>query len=117
VGAERERGTSFESLEDGLRNASPWYLFGPYLSERQWGTVREDYSSNGEAWGSLPHEWARSKAYRARPPSWASRASVRRLTCDELELAEEGMGQRHPTLLFCDNLLAHLRAEVRQPPR
>ena len=39
-------------------------LFGPYLSERQWGTVREDYSANGDAWAYFPHEHARSRAYR-----------------------------------------------------
>ncbi len=37
---------------------------GPYVSERQWGTVREDYSSDGEAWNYLPHDHARSRAYR-----------------------------------------------------
>ena len=41
-----------------------WRKFGPYLSERQWGTVREDYSPNGEAWQYLTHDHARSKAYR-----------------------------------------------------
>ncbi|WP_442914092.1 hypothetical protein [Kribbella sp. NBC_00359] len=41
-----------------------WYLWGPYLSERQWGTVREDYSADGEAWSYLPHDRARSRAYR-----------------------------------------------------
>jgi Mannosylglycerate hydrolase MGH1-like glycoside hydrolase domain len=41
-----------------------WKLWGPYLSERQWGTVREDYSSQGDAWGYFPHEMARSRAYR-----------------------------------------------------
>lgn len=41
-----------------------WYLWGPYLSERQWGTVREDYSADGEAWSYLPHDQARSRAYR-----------------------------------------------------
>ena len=41
-----------------------WSLWGPYLSERQWGTVREDYSPNGEAWSYLPHDHARSTAYR-----------------------------------------------------
>ncbi len=41
-----------------------WYLWGPYLSERQWGTVREDYSADGEAWSYLPHDHARSMAYR-----------------------------------------------------
>ena len=36
--------------EDGLSEANPWYEWGPYLSERAWGTVREDYSDNGDAW-------------------------------------------------------------------
>jgi Mannosylglycerate hydrolase MGH1-like glycoside hydrolase domain len=42
----------------------PWRKWGPYVSERAWGTVREDYSSNGDAWNYFPHELARSKAYR-----------------------------------------------------
>jgi len=41
-----------------------WKRWGPYLSERQWGTVREDYSTNGDAWNYLPHDHARSRAYR-----------------------------------------------------
>jgi hypothetical protein len=41
-----------------------WREWGPYLSERQWGTVREDYSEFGAAWDSFPHEHARSRAYR-----------------------------------------------------
>ena len=41
-----------------------WKRWGPYLSERQWGTVREDYSANGECWTYLPHDHARSRAYR-----------------------------------------------------
>ena len=41
-----------------------WKRWGPYLSERQWGTVREDYSANGDAWNYLPHDHARSRAYR-----------------------------------------------------
>src|SRR5213594_3455807 len=45
-------------------NIEPWRRFGPYLSERQWGTVREDYSPHGNAWGYLPHDHARSRAYR-----------------------------------------------------
>jgi hypothetical protein len=55
--AERERVA--ENARDGR-----WDLWGPYLSERQWGTVREDYSANGDAWNYLPHEHARSRAYR-----------------------------------------------------
>ncbi|TVP67399.1 MAG: glucosidase [Leptolyngbya sp. LCM1.Bin17] len=41
-----------------------WYKWGPYLSERQWGTVREDYSADGNAWDYFPHDQARSRAYR-----------------------------------------------------
>jgi hypothetical protein len=41
-----------------------WKRWGPYLSERQWGTVREDYSASGDCWGYLPHDHARSRAYR-----------------------------------------------------
>ena len=41
-----------------------WRKWGPYLSERQWGTVREDYSAHGNAWEYFPHEHARSRAYR-----------------------------------------------------
>jgi hypothetical protein len=41
-----------------------WDRWGPYLSDRQWGTVREDYSADGDAWGSFPHDHARSRAYR-----------------------------------------------------
>src|SRR5919202_1668396 len=41
-----------------------WKRWGPYLSERAWGTVREDYSADGEAWDSLPHDQARSRTYR-----------------------------------------------------
>jgi hypothetical protein len=55
---------------ENVRLATPfpegggWKAWGPYLSERQWGTVREDYSPHGDAWGYLPHDQARSRAYR-----------------------------------------------------
>jgi hypothetical protein len=45
-------------------NGTPWKKWGPYLSERQWGTVREDYSPNGDAWNFFTHDHARSRAYR-----------------------------------------------------
>jgi hypothetical protein len=51
-------------LDAANRGEAPWRLWGPYLSERQWGTVREDYSANGDAWNYLPHDHARSRAYR-----------------------------------------------------
>src|SRR5438045_9577267 len=43
---------------------APWRHWGPYLSERAWGTVREDYSATGEAWDFFPHDHARSRTYR-----------------------------------------------------
>src|SRR5512143_475707 len=49
--------------DDAIRKAN-WKRWGPYLSERQWGTVREDYSADGSAWEYFPHEHARSRAYR-----------------------------------------------------
>jgi hypothetical protein len=64
VSAESERVAGFGHLEDGLRQAGEWYQRGPYVSERQWSTVREDYSPGGEAWDYLPRDHARSRAYR-----------------------------------------------------
>jgi len=51
-------------LEEDATRKQNWKRWGPYLSERQWGTVREDYSANGDAWNYFPHEHARSRAYR-----------------------------------------------------
>ena len=51
-------------LEQSRRKEKHWKRWGPYLSERAWGTVREDYSANGTAWDSFPHDHARSRAYR-----------------------------------------------------
>ena len=56
MGAERDRVAEFGRLEDGLLSAGEWYRWGPYVSERQWGTVREDYSADGNAWDYLPHD-------------------------------------------------------------
>jgi len=50
-------------LED-TRHEQFWKLWGTYLSERQWGTVREDYSADGDPWNSFPHDHARSRTYR-----------------------------------------------------
>src|SRR5215510_4203583 len=51
-------------LEQTRTRAAPWKKWGPYLSERQWGTVREDYSESGNAWDYFSHDQARSRAYR-----------------------------------------------------
>ncbi|MFK8182212.1 MAG: glucosidase [Phormidesmis sp.] len=53
-----------QRLEAHSQKKADWKKWGPYLSERQWGTVREDYSPQGEAWDYFPHDQARSKAYR-----------------------------------------------------
>src|SRR5690349_4337285 len=57
-GAEQQR------LLEADSSGVPWRRWGPYLSERQWGTVREDYSAGGDAWAYLTHDQARSRAYR-----------------------------------------------------
>ena len=51
-------------LEEARQQKVPWKKWGPYLSERQWGTVREDYSEGGDAWNYFSHDQARSRAYR-----------------------------------------------------
>jgi hypothetical protein len=51
-------------LIDDTARTTYWKRWGPYLSDRQWGTVREDYSSDGNAWSFFPHDHARSRAYR-----------------------------------------------------
>jgi hypothetical protein len=53
-----------DRLEEAREGAVPWKHWGPYLSERQWGTVREDYSEGGDAWNYFSHDQARSRAYR-----------------------------------------------------
>jgi hypothetical protein len=51
-------------IAEMVAGTTRWDRWGPYLAERQWGTVREDYSANGDAWGSFTHDQARSRAYR-----------------------------------------------------
>ncbi|KAH8119223.1 Six-hairpin glycosidase-like protein [Phellopilus nigrolimitatus] len=65
----KELGTRYDGverhrLEQDEKKEHHWKRWGPYLSERQWATVREDYSSNGDAWSHFPHSQARSRAYR-----------------------------------------------------
>ena len=51
-------------LEAASRPGNHWRRWGPYVSDRAWGTVREDYSRDGRAWEYFPHDHARSRAYR-----------------------------------------------------
>ena len=57
-------GAEYDRLREIRENTTNWRQWGPYLSERQWGTVREDYSANGDAWNNFTHDQARSRAYR-----------------------------------------------------
>jgi hypothetical protein len=58
------KGEEERRLGEALRRSVHWRRWGPYLSERQWGTIREDYSPDGTAWEYFPHDHARSRAYR-----------------------------------------------------
>src|SRR5207253_7337409 len=51
-------------LQEITNDITSWRRWGPYVSDRSWASVREDYSPHGDAWGYLPHDLARSKAYR-----------------------------------------------------
>jgi hypothetical protein len=86
MSAERQRVEGFGKLENGLRQAGDWYLWGPYLSERQWGTVREDYSEDGGAWAYLPHDHARSRAYRWGEDGLAGFSDIEQRLCLALAL-------------------------------
>ena len=86
MGAERERVENFGRLEDGLLQAGEWYRWGPYVSERQWGTVREDYSADGNAWDYLPHDHARSQAYRWGEDGLAGFCDIEQRLCLSLAL-------------------------------
>ena len=72
--------------EDNLFESNPWYEWGPYLSERAWGTVREDYSDNGDAWDFFPHDHARSRAYRWNEDGMAGLSDIHHELCLSLAL-------------------------------
>ena len=86
MNAEQQRVATFGRLEDGLRAAGEWYHWGPYLSERQWGTVREDYSAGGTAWDYFPHDHARSRVYRWGEDGLAGFSDVEQRLCLALAL-------------------------------
>jgi hypothetical protein len=80
MNSERERLLAHVTGHDG------WKHWGPYLSERQWGTVREDYSADGTAWDYLPHDHARSRAYRWGEDGIAGVSDAEQLVCLSLAL-------------------------------
>src|SRR2546423_1917520 len=71
-----------EARERGI----PWRKWGPYLSERQWGTVREDYSADGDAWNYFTHDQARSRAYRWGEDGLAGFSDEKQRLCFSLAL-------------------------------
>jgi hypothetical protein len=77
---ERDRPAEAVRLEE-IRRGIRWRRWGPYLSERQWGTVREDYSAYGTAWEYFPHDHARSRAYRWGEDGIAGFADDQALIC------------------------------------
>ncbi len=81
--AERNR------LQEAHEDKQPWYRWGPYLTERQWGTVREDYSPNGSAWDFFPHDHARSRTYRWGEDGLMGISDDRGLLCFALALWNE----------------------------
>jgi hypothetical protein len=80
MNTERERMLANVPGHDG------WHHWGPYLSERQWGTVREDYSAGGTAWEYFPHDHARSRAYRWGEDGIAGFSDGNQLVCLSLAL-------------------------------
>ena len=73
-------------IEESRTGAKDWRRWGPYLSERQWGTVREDYSPYGTAWDYFSHDQARSRAYRWGEDGLAGFSDDRQLLCLSLAL-------------------------------
>ncbi|MEP7363590.1 MAG: glucosidase, partial [Acidobacteriota bacterium] len=75
-----------QRLEESRDRSAHWKRWGPYLSERAWGTVREDYSAYGEAWEHLPHDHARSRAYRWNEDGLAGISDRRQRICFSIAL-------------------------------
>jgi mannosylglycerate hydrolase MGH1-like protein len=73
-------------LKDARNAKTPWRKWGPYLSERQWGTVREDYSSGGDAWNYFSHDQARSRAYHWGEDGLAGVSDDQQLLCFSVAL-------------------------------
>src|SRR5271165_1984024 len=78
--------TERERLEQQRLHHAPWKSWGPYLSERQWGTVREDYSETGDAWNYFTHDQARSRAYRWGEDGLAGLSDEKQRLCFALAL-------------------------------
>ena len=78
-----------QRLQQSRERTRHWKRWGPYLSERAWGTVREDYSPYGTAWESLPHDHARSRAYRWNEDGLAGISDRKQTMCFAVALWNE----------------------------
>ncbi len=85
----RRKTAEHRRLAEADGGEAKWRRWGPYLSERQWGTVREDYSADGNAWASFPHDHARSRAYRWGEDGIAGISDDRQRLCLALALWNE----------------------------
>ncbi len=83
---ESDSGMEHVRLQEEREGRAAWKKWGPYLSERQWGTVREDYSANGDAWNYFTHDQARFRAYRWGEDGLAGICDNRQLLCFALAL-------------------------------
>ncbi len=83
---ESPQGPERTRVAEAADNPNGWRLWGPYLAERAWGTVREDYSADGSAWDYLPHDHARSKAYRWNEDGIGGISDIRQFLCFSVAL-------------------------------
>jgi hypothetical protein len=84
--SEESMGAEAVRLQEARTDKIPWKKWGPYLSERQWGTVREDYSEDGNAWNYFPHDHARSRAYHWGEDGIAGMSDDQQLLCFSVAL-------------------------------
>ena len=90
-------------LEEDKQKKASWKKWGPYLSERQWGTVREDYSDDGNAWDYFTHDQSRSRAYRWGEDGLAGFSDDKQFLCFALALwngKDPILKERHHDVLF-----------------
>ena len=82
----RTRDAEAQRLQEDAQRKKNWKRWGPYLPERQWGTVREDYSFNGDAWNYFTHDQAQFRAYHWGEDGLAGISDNRQLLCFSLAL-------------------------------
>ncbi len=85
TGSDGDTGAERRRLDEADRGV-PWRRWGPYLAERAWGTVREDYSADGNAWAWFPHDHARSRTYRWNEDGLAGLCDDHQFLCFSLAL-------------------------------